>query len=76
LGKEAYAACMLPATAWDDADWKGAKARGWTVMGRLRERERPRRVEIANAEQRRMAREERILTRDLTLLNGSVKIPS
>lgn len=31
---------MWPATAWDDSDWPdGIKARGWTVMGRLRERQ-------------------------------------
>jgi hypothetical protein len=27
------------ATAWDDADWEGVQARGWTVMGRLRARQ-------------------------------------
>jgi hypothetical protein len=31
---------MWPATGWDDADWDGSKARGWTVMGRLRARQR------------------------------------
>lgn len=31
---------MWPATAWDDLDWDGTSARGWTVMGRVRERQR------------------------------------
>lgn len=31
---------MWPATTWDDADWGGQRARGWTVMGRLRQRQR------------------------------------
>lgn len=29
-----------PATAWDDATWDGGRARGWTVMGTLRARQR------------------------------------
>jgi hypothetical protein len=48
---------MYPATAWDDSDWDGIQARGWTVMRRLRERERPRRIEIENADRRIAARE-------------------
>lgn len=31
---------MWAATAWDDDDWDGVHARGWTVMGRLREQQR------------------------------------
>jgi hypothetical protein len=31
---------MWPATAWDDEQWGEARARGWTVMGRLRQRQR------------------------------------
>ncbi|MGV1005853.1 MAG: hypothetical protein ACOYEV_14065 [Candidatus Nanopelagicales bacterium] len=33
---------MWPATAWDDRDWDrgNVRARGWTVMGRVRERQR------------------------------------
>lgn len=31
---------MWAATAWDDDDWDGARARGWTVMGRLYERQK------------------------------------
>jgi hypothetical protein len=30
---------MWAATAWDDSDWDGVCARGWTVMGRLRHRQ-------------------------------------
>lgn len=30
---------MLAATAWDDGAWRGEVAGGWTVMGRLRERQ-------------------------------------
>jgi hypothetical protein len=30
---------MLPATALDDRDWEGPSAGGWTVMGRLRQRQ-------------------------------------
>ena len=30
--------CMWAATAWDDSNWGGVRARGWTVMGRLRDR--------------------------------------
>jgi hypothetical protein len=30
---------MWPATAWDDAEGEGTGARGWTVMGRLYERQ-------------------------------------
>jgi hypothetical protein len=48
---------MWPATAWDDSDWDGNKARGWTVMGRLRERQRPYRIEVENALARIAARE-------------------
>lgn len=31
---------MWPATAWDDSDWDGNRARGWTVMRRLQDRQR------------------------------------
>jgi hypothetical protein len=35
-----YFLTMWPATAWDDSDWPdGQSARGWTVMGRLRQRQ-------------------------------------
>ncbi len=44
---------MWAATAWDDNDWEGHKARGWTVMGRLRER-RDRRLAEARTAQRRL----------------------
>lgn len=31
---------MWPATTWDDSDWDGVCARGWTVMGRTRAKQR------------------------------------
>lgn len=43
---------MLAATAWDDSDWEGARARGWTVMGRLRERQQLHRDEAVDAKRR------------------------
>ena len=43
---------MWAATAWDDADWEGARARGWTVMGTLRERQRRQRNEALAARRR------------------------
>ncbi len=43
---------MLPATAWDDADWGGSEARGWTVMGQLRRRQALLRDEGAAARRR------------------------
>src|SRR5437016_2820961 len=43
---------MLPATAWDDADWGGTGARGWTVMGRLRERQAQLRRDATAARER------------------------
>lgn len=30
---------MWPATAWDDREWEGVNARGWTVMGQLRSKQ-------------------------------------
>jgi hypothetical protein len=36
---------MWPATALDDSEWEGPRARGWTVMGRLQQRQR----ELASA---------------------------
>lgn len=44
---------MWPATAWDDADWLGNRARGWTVMAKLRERQQ-REIEQAKAARRRI----------------------
>jgi hypothetical protein len=44
---------MLPATAWDDAEWGGNRARAWSVMGTLRERQRGL-GEEARAAQRRL----------------------
>jgi hypothetical protein len=43
---------MWPATGWDDAEWDGANARGWTVMNRLRARQR-REVALTQAARRR-----------------------
>ena len=43
---------MWAATTWDDADWDGARARGWTVMGRLRDRQELRRKEAERARRR------------------------
>jgi hypothetical protein len=47
---------MWAATAWDDADWEVAHARGWTVMGRLRGRQMTLRRE--SEQRRRRPREE------------------
>jgi hypothetical protein len=49
---------MWPATAWDDRDWPESKtARGWTVMGRLRQRQEA--MRRATAELRRRPAENR-----------------
>lgn len=54
---------MWAATAWDDSDWgEYARARGWTVMGRLRERQEALHNHAIQA-RRRMA--ERATRRDL-----------
>lgn len=45
---------MWPATAWDDADWDGVAARGWTVVDRLRSRQR-REMALTAAARRRNA---------------------
>lgn len=50
---------MWAATAWDDADWPGAQARGWTVMGRLREHQAFHREEAAAARKRQEERRTR-----------------
>jgi hypothetical protein len=55
--KRGYAAYMWPATAWDDADWDGNRARGWTVMRTLRERQQAR-IREADAARRRTAERE------------------
>lgn len=44
---------MWAATAWDDSDWEGHKARGWTVTAQLREH-RDRLLARARAAQRRV----------------------
>jgi hypothetical protein len=44
---------MWAATAWDDSDWEGHRARGWTVMEQLW-KHRDRQVEEARAAQRRL----------------------
>jgi hypothetical protein len=48
---------MWATTAWDDPEWSGNQARGWTVMGRLRERQLLHHKEAADA-RRRIARRE------------------
>lgn len=54
---DGYAAYMWPATAWDDADWDGNHARGWTVMRTLKERQQAHLREAAAARQRTTERE-------------------
>lgn len=44
---------MWAATAWDDSDWDGHRARGWTVMEQLR-KHRDRRLEETRAAQLRL----------------------
>jgi len=44
---------MLAATAWDDGDWRGEDAGGWSVMGRLRERQQTLRKQVEAARRRR-----------------------
>jgi hypothetical protein len=53
---------MWAATAWDDSDWNGHRARGWTVMGQLR-KHRDRHLEEARAARRRL--KERPLSRQM-----------
>lgn len=45
---------MLAATAWDEGDWQGEAAGGWTVMGQLRQRQLLLRAQ-AEAAQKRLA---------------------
>lgn len=44
---------MWAATAWDDSEWEGQWARGWTAMEKLR-KHRDRHLEEARAAQRRL----------------------
>ena len=43
---------MRATTAWDGPDWGDLQARGWTVMGRLRERQFTLRKEATSAQRR------------------------
>jgi hypothetical protein len=54
---DGYAAYVWPATAWDDADWDGNHARGWTVMRTLQERQQAY-LREAHEARRRMAERE------------------
>jgi hypothetical protein len=46
---EGIQSTVWPATAWDDGDWDGNEARGWTVMGRLRDLQQSRWVAESGA---------------------------
>lgn len=48
---------MWAATAWDDVDWENAEARGWTVMGRVRDRQAWHQRESVRARQRSAERQ-------------------
>lgn len=66
-----YGSHMRAATAWDDADWEGAHARGWTVMGVLRQRQDLHRKQATEA--RRRPAEARTTERLLSLSAASIQ---
>lgn len=47
---------MWPATTWDDRDWGGTAARGWSVLGRVRAKQKRLRKKHNDAQRRQVAR--------------------